>query len=45
MLLDLALLARADFDTIATLVGLDVFMILTGLAATLSSVWINRIVW
>ena len=45
LLLDLALLARADFDTIATLVGLDVFMILTGLAGTLSGVWINRIVW
>jgi len=45
LLLDLALLARADFDTIATLVGLDVFMILTGLAATLSGVWINRIIW
>ena len=45
LLLDLALLARADFDTTATLIGLDVFMILTGLAATLSEVWINRIVW
>jgi len=45
LLLDLALLARADFDTIATLIGLDVFMILTGLVATLSNVWIERIVW
>jgi len=45
LLLDIALLVKADRNTIATLIGLDVFMILTGLAATLSGVWINRIVW
>ena len=45
LLLDIALLVNADRETIATLIGLDVFMILTGLAATMSQVWINRIVW
>ena len=45
LLLDIALLVKASKETIATLIGLDVFMILTGLAATLSQVWINRIVW
>lgn len=45
LLLDIALLVKADKKTIATLIGLDVYMILTGLAATMSQVWINRIVW
>lgn len=45
LLLDIALLVKASKETIATLIGLDVFMILTGLAATLSQVWISRIVW
>ena len=36
LLYDLALLAGADRNTIATLVGLDVMMILTGLVATLT---------
>ncbi|MFC6837078.1 bacteriorhodopsin [Halomarina ordinaria] len=37
LLLDLALLAGANRNTIATLVGLDVGMILTGLVATLTT--------
>jgi len=37
LLLDLALLAGADRNTIATLIGLDVGMILTGLVAALTS--------
>ena len=37
LLYDLALLAGADRETIATLVGLDVMMILTGLVATLTT--------
>ncbi|MFP4188658.1 MAG: bacteriorhodopsin [Halobacteriales archaeon] len=45
LLLDIALLVKASKETIATLIGLDVYMILTGLAATMSQVWINRIVW
>ncbi|WP_349770451.1 bacteriorhodopsin [Halobaculum lipolyticum] len=36
LLLDLALLAGADRNTIATLVGLDVFMIVTGLVGALA---------
>ncbi|MFC7059062.1 bacteriorhodopsin [Halovenus salina] len=36
LLYDLALLAGADRNTISTLVGLDVMMILTGLVATLT---------
>ncbi len=35
LLLDLALLARVDRNTIATLIGLDVFMIVTGLVGAL----------
>lgn len=54
LLYDLALLAGADQETIATLVGLDVMMILTGLVATATSTPIeflgmdalgHRIVW
>ncbi|WP_277554415.1 bacteriorhodopsin [Halobaculum limi] len=36
LLLDLALLAGADRNTIATLIGLDVFMIVTGLVGALA---------
>jgi bacteriorhodopsin len=36
LLYDLALLAGADRETISTLIGLDVMMILTGLVATLT---------
>jgi len=35
LLLDLALLARVDRNTISTLIGLDVFMIITGLVGAL----------
>ncbi len=54
LLYDLALLAGADRNTIATLVGLDVMMILTGLVATLTvapldslnlSIEAHRLVW
>ncbi|MFW6018851.1 MAG: bacteriorhodopsin [Halapricum sp.] len=54
LLYDLALLAGADRNTIATLVGLDVMMILTGLVATLTvnpidslglSVEAHRLIW
>lgn len=54
LLYDLALLAGADRNTIATLVGLDVMMILTGLVATLTiapidslglSTEAHRLVW
>ncbi|QCC51522.1 rhodopsin [Halapricum salinum] len=53
LLYDLALLAGADRNTIATLVGLDVMMILTGLVATLTVSPVNdsigigahRIIW
>jgi bacteriorhodopsin len=52
LLLDLALLAGADRNTIATLIGLDVGMILTGLVASLTnqgalglSTGAVRIVW
>jgi bacteriorhodopsin len=46
LLLDLALLANADRNTTYTLIGLDVFMIVTGLAGALATegqVW--RISW
>ena len=46
LLLDLALLANADRNTIYTLIGLDVFMIVTGLVGALATegqVW--RIAW
>jgi bacteriorhodopsin len=46
LLIDLALLANADRTTIGTLVGLDVMMILTGLAGALSREGqLVRIVW
>lgn len=45
LLLDLALLARADRNTIGTLIGLDVFMIATGLIAALTTVASFRLVW
>src|SRR6056297_1325250 len=45
LLYDLALLAGADRNTIATLVGLDVFMIVTGLVAALTPDPAFRIVW
>lgn len=46
LLLDIALLAGADRNTIATLVGLDVAMILTGLAGALArSSALNRMIW
>ena len=45
LLLDLALLARADRNTIATLIGLDVFMIATGLIAAFEPNAAYRIVW
>jgi len=52
LLLDLALLAGANRNTIATLIGLDLGMILTGLVASLTnqgalglSVEATRIVW
>ena len=54
LLYDLALLAGADRNTIATLVGLDVMMILTGLVGTLTiapmdslglSAGAHRLVW
>jgi bacteriorhodopsin len=46
LLLDLALLAGADRNTISTLVGLDVFMIVTGLVGALAREGqVFRIVW
>jgi bacteriorhodopsin len=46
LLLDLCLLAEADRNTIYTLVGLDVFMIVTGLAGALSREGqLVRIIW
>ena len=45
LLLDLALLAGASRNTIATLVGLDVFMIGTGTIAALETVAAYRILW
>ncbi|SEO69167.1 bacteriorhodopsin [Halogranum amylolyticum] len=45
LLLDLALLAGANRNTIATLVGLDVFMIATGLIAALEPNATYRIMW
>ncbi len=45
LLFDLALLAGADRNTIATLVGVDVFMIVTGLVAALTPDPAFRIVW
>jgi bacteriorhodopsin len=45
LLLDLALLAGANRNTIATLVGLDVFMIGAGAIAALETVAAYRILW
>jgi bacteriorhodopsin len=45
LLLDLALLAGADRNTIATLIGLDVFMIGTGTIATFAATPGTRIAW
>ncbi|WP_435333263.1 bacteriorhodopsin [Haloarchaeobius sp. TZWWS8] len=45
LLFDLALLAGANRNTIATLVGIDVFMIATGAIATLEAVAAYRILW
>jgi bacteriorhodopsin len=46
LLLDLALLANADRNTIATLIGLDVFMIGTGLVGALATEGqLTRILW
>jgi bacteriorhodopsin len=45
LLLDLALLAGAHRNTIATLIGLDVFMIATGAIAALEPNATFRIVW
>ncbi|APW97592.1 rhodopsin [Halobiforma lacisalsi AJ5] len=45
LLLDLSLLAGANRNTIATLIGLDVFMIGTGAIATFASTPATRIAW
>ncbi len=45
LLLDLSLLAGADRNTIATLIGLDVFMVGTGTIAALETVGAYRILW
>lgn len=45
LLFDLALLAGANRNTIATLVGLDVFMIVTGVIAAFESTPAYRILW
>ncbi|MFC4359148.1 bacteriorhodopsin [Halobium salinum] len=45
LLFDLALLAGANRNTIATLVGLDVFMIATGVIAALEPTPAYRILW
>ena len=45
LLLDLALLADADRETILTLVGLDVFMILTGLIGAFAGTAVTRLTW
>ena len=45
LLFDLALLAGANRNTIATLVGLDVFMIVTGVIAAFEQVAAYRILW
>ena len=45
LLLDLCLLADADRTTIGTLVGVDAFMIVTGLVGTLSKTTIERYTW
>ncbi len=45
LLLDLALFAGADRETVVTLLGLDVFMIVTGFFAAISGHPVNRYVW
>jgi bacteriorhodopsin len=45
LLIDLALLAQANRNTIYTLVGLDVLMIVTGLVGALAATPAIRIVW
>ncbi|WP_243700360.1 bacteriorhodopsin [Halorussus pelagicus] len=45
LLLDLALFAGADRETIGTLLGLDVFMIVTGFFAASSAQPANRYLW
>jgi len=45
LLLDIALLANADRETIYTLVGLDVFMIATGLLGAFATNPVYRLVW
>lgn len=45
LLLDIALLASADRETIYTLVGLDVFMIATGLLGAFATNPIYRLTW
>jgi len=45
LLLDLGLLANADRNTIGALVGLDAFMIVTGLVGALSKDLVARYVW
>jgi bacteriorhodopsin len=45
LLLDLGLLAGADRNTIAGLIGLDAFMIVTGLVGALTKVFTFRFVW
>ena len=45
LLLDLALLANADRETIYTLIGLDVFMIATGLIGAFAAQPVYRIAW
>jgi len=45
LLFDLALLAGANRNTIATLIGLDVFMIVTGVIAAFESTAEYRILW
>jgi bacteriorhodopsin len=45
LLLDIALLAGADRNTIGALIGLDAFMIITGLVGALEKVPTYRYVW
>jgi bacteriorhodopsin len=45
LLLDLGLLAGADRTTIGALIGLDAFMIVTGLVGALTKVYTFRFVW
>ena len=45
LLLDIALLANADRETIYTLIGLDVFMIATGLLGAFATNPVYRLVW